>query len=47
MTKVTDFRLVGESGERALCDAFGNNVAFRYSVNGATRRKIYAQHMMD
>lgn len=29
MTKVTDFHLVDEVGERALCDAFGNNVAFK------------------
>ena len=29
MTRVTGFHLVGEGGERALCDAFGNNVAFK------------------
>jgi DNA-directed RNA polymerase subunit RPC12/RpoP len=29
MTKVTDFRLVDENGDRALSDAFGNNVAFK------------------
>lgn len=28
MTRVTDFHLVDEAGERSLCDAFGNNVAF-------------------
>ncbi len=28
MTRVTDFRLVNENGDRLLCDAFGNNVAF-------------------
>ena len=29
MTRVTDFNLVDEAGERALCDAYGNNVAFK------------------
>jgi hypothetical protein len=29
MTRVTDFHLVNEFGERVLCDAFGNNVAFK------------------
>jgi hypothetical protein len=29
MTRVTDFGLLGEKGDRALCDAYGNNVAFK------------------
>ena len=29
MTRVTDFRCVDETGDRVLCDAYGNNVAFR------------------
>jgi DNA-directed RNA polymerase subunit RPC12/RpoP len=29
MTRVTDFQLLDENGGRALCDAFGNNVAFK------------------
>jgi DNA-directed RNA polymerase subunit RPC12/RpoP len=29
MTRVTDFQLLDEAGERALCDAYGNNVAFK------------------
>ena len=29
MTRVTDFSCVGETGEMVLCDAFGNNVAFK------------------
>jgi hypothetical protein len=28
MTRVTDFTCVNERGERVLCDAYGNNVAF-------------------
>jgi DNA-directed RNA polymerase subunit RPC12/RpoP len=28
MTRVTDFHMVNEAGDRVLCDAFGNNVAF-------------------
>lgn len=29
MTKVTDFQLLDEEGRRTVCDAFGNNVAFK------------------
>jgi hypothetical protein len=28
MTRVTDFNLIDEAGDRALCDSFGNDVAF-------------------
>jgi hypothetical protein len=34
MTRVTDFRLIGETGEWALCDAHGNNVAFTCKMCG-------------
>jgi len=34
MTRVTDFHLIRESGERALCDVYGNNVAFDYPSCG-------------
>ena len=29
MTRVTDFRCVNDNGDRVLCDAYGNNVAFK------------------
>ncbi len=29
MTRITDFHLVDENGNKALCDAYGNNVAFK------------------
>ena len=29
MAKVTDFECVDDTGHRILCDAFGNNVAFK------------------
>jgi predicted RNA-binding Zn-ribbon protein involved in translation (DUF1610 family) len=29
MTRVTDFHCVDESGERVICDPYGNNVAFK------------------
>jgi predicted RNA-binding Zn-ribbon protein involved in translation (DUF1610 family) len=29
MTRVTNFHLVDEAGGRSLCDAFGNNAAFK------------------
>jgi DNA-directed RNA polymerase subunit RPC12/RpoP len=29
MTRVTDFRCVNQEGDPVLCDAYGNNVAFK------------------
>ena len=29
MTRVTDFHLLNEWGDEVLCDAYGNNVAFK------------------
>jgi hypothetical protein len=29
MARVTDFHLLNENGDRDLCDAHGNNVAFK------------------
>jgi hypothetical protein len=34
MTRVTDFHLVNETGDRVLCDAYGNNVAFKCKMCG-------------
>jgi len=34
MTKVTGFRCVDENGNWVLCDAFGNNVAFKCKMCG-------------
>jgi DNA-directed RNA polymerase subunit RPC12/RpoP len=34
MTTVTNYRCIDERGERVLCDAFGNNVAFKCSDCG-------------
>jgi hypothetical protein len=29
MARVTDYHCINENGESVLCDAFGNNVAFK------------------